>query len=42
MRFFSRIETGKALPNAAAISALVKVVQISCGWLRFTQAELNP
>ncbi len=30
---FSRIELGASLPNAAEIVALVKVLQVSYGWL---------
>lgn len=32
---FSRIETGEALPNAAHIIALMKILQVSSDWLLF-------
>lgn len=36
---FSRIEIGVSLPDAVEIIALVKVLQVSCHWLLFGDAE---
>lgn len=35
----SRIEVGTSLPNAVEIIALVRVLQITCSWLLFGDAE---
>ena len=39
---FSRLEIGDALPNAAEIIALVKVLKVSSNWLLFGEEEATP
>lgn len=33
--YFSRLERGEAVPDAAEVIALIKVLQVSCTWLLY-------